>query len=91
MNRNIILVGHDTEISGASHYIYMLYIFLKNKYTNFNIYLCLPYPNNNKKYEYNSIIFEKYKINKGELLEYDNNPDILKKLYDKFYQALLVI
>jgi hypothetical protein len=91
MKKNIILVGHDIDMAGASHYLYMLYNVLKQKYTNLNIYLCLPFPNNNKGYRYNCDITKKYDIHKHEILEYDYNPSILKEIYDKYNPILMYL
>ena len=91
MKKNILLVGHDCELAGASHYIYNLYKLLKKKYKKMNIYLCLPYPMDKSKYRLNTKLTEKYDITQKEILEYDNNEDALYFLYNKYKPVVMYL
>lgn len=74
----ILLINHNEELYGASHYLFMLYKHLTsdNNYKNVKFILCLN--------SYNSNIYDKYSINSDEVLEYHCDPTLLYMLYNKF-------
>ena len=74
----IILCNHDNSLYGASHYLYILYGILKNKY---NCILCDVY--------YKHELLDKYNISKNDVIEYKNDPTLLYKIYE-FYQPMLI-
>ena len=74
----IMLCNHDNTLYGASHYLYILYSILKNKY---NCILCDVY--------YKNELLDKYNISKNEVIEYKNDPTLLYKIYE-FYQPMLI-
>jgi hypothetical protein len=76
-NKNsILLVNHDNKLYGASHYIYLLFLFLKDKYKDtINIFLC--------EINYNSSLYDKYSIKKEDVFEYHHDPTLLYMLYQK--------
>ena len=81
-NKDVIfLVNHCANLYGASHYLYNLFIILKNIHPEKNIYLC--------EIKYNQNISTKYGINKNNIIEYDDDPTLLYMLYE-YYQPVLV-
>lgn len=74
----LLLVNHDEELYGASHYLFMLYknLIADKNYKNIRFILCL----NNYKLN----LYEKYSINSDEVLEYHDDPTLLYMLYNKF-------
>ena len=76
-NKNsILLVNHDNKLYGANHYMYSLFLFLKDKYKDtINIFLC--------EINYNSSLYDKYSIKKEDVFEYQHDPTLLYMLYQK--------
>ena len=81
----IFLVSHDNKLYGASHYIYLLYQYLNNKYKfmNVKIFLC--------EFEYNIDLYKKYLIGKDNILEYYADPTLLYMLYDKIKPKIVYL
>jgi hypothetical protein len=80
-NPTILLVNHDNNLYGASHYLYNLFNILKEKYKNFNVLLC--------EIDYNPILLSKYNINFRDVLEYQGDPTLLYMLY-QYYSPYLI-
>ena len=76
-NKNtILLVNHDNKLYGANHYIYLLFLYLKDKYKDIiNIFLC--------EINYKSSLYDKYSIKKEYVFEYQHDPTLLYMLYQK--------
>jgi hypothetical protein len=82
----IFLVNHDNKLYGASHYLYLLFLYFKKIFINNNdiqILLC--------EFDYNIEIFNKYLINKNDILEYHGDPTLLYMLYEKFQPKVVYL
>ena len=77
----LFLVNHDTNCYGASHYLYLLYNFLKNNLTDINILLC--------EVNINHTILQKYNIDRQNVIEYKNDPTLLYLLYEKINPKII--
>jgi hypothetical protein len=74
--KTILLVNHDNKLYGANHYIYSLFLFLKEKYKDsINIFLC--------EITYKLSLYDKYSIHKEDVFEYYNDPTLLYMIYQK--------
>jgi hypothetical protein len=75
------LVNHDNNCYGASHYLYLLYNFLKTNLTDIHFLLC--------EVSINNTILQKYNIDRQNVIEYKNDPTLLYFLYDKINPKLI--
>jgi len=78
-NTTILLVNHDDNLYGASHYLYNLFNILKKAYNN--VLLC--------EIKYNPIILSKYNIDIKDVLEYENDPTLLYMVYEYYLPKLI--
>ena len=80
-NITILLVNHDNNLYGASHYLYNLFNILKEKYKN--VILC--------EIKYNPSILSKYNIEIKDVLEYEGDPTLLYMLYEYYSPNLIYL
>lgn len=88
INKNtkyILLVNHDNNIYGASHYLYKLFNILKQmyKYKRIKIIIC--------EVKYNNEIYKKYAIDKINTIEYHNDPTLLYMIYKTYVPKIMYI
>jgi hypothetical protein len=81
LNNVILLVNHDDTYYGASHYLYLLFLILKNKFTKYVFKLV--------EINYNEILNEKYNIQKNDVLEYLKDPTLLYLIYKNINPLLI--
>jgi len=83
----IILVSHDSNFAGASHYLYVIFNILKKKYPTIVFLILVPNVTENL---YN-VLAKKYNINSKYIICYNNDENILFKLYKKFNPLLFYL
>ena len=70
----LLLVSHDNSIYGATHYLYLLFAYLKQK--NFKLKLL--------ELDYNPMLKEKYNVSDEDIIYYKNDPTLLYYFCVKF-------
>ena len=78
----LFLVNHDCSLTGATHYLYMLFHFLaKQLPAHVSLFLCET--------KYKTHVWSKYKIPRERVIEYKDDPTLLYMYYD-FYRPKMV-